>query len=69
MLVNIICANANIRAHREYVNPRPTLTSLLTLLQLLDIRVGPGAAIISSDVKRIHLNFARKMNDGHMGPR
>ncbi|KAK3172932.1 hypothetical protein OEA41_006258 [Lepraria neglecta] len=39
------------------------------LKALLDIRIGPGAAILSSDVKKIHLDFARKINDGHFGAR
>lgn len=37
--------------------------------QLLDIRLGPGAAILPNDVKRIHLDFATKINDGHGGAR
>ena len=37
--------------------------------QLLDIRLGPGAAILPKDVKRIHMDFASKINDGHFGPR
>ncbi|CAD6574231.1 MAG: hypothetical protein ASARMPRED_006611 [Alectoria sarmentosa] len=39
------------------------------LKALLDIRIGPGAAVLSNDVKRIHLNFAHKLNDGHLGAR
>lgn len=37
--------------------------------RLLDIRIGPGAAILPPDVKRIHLSFAYKFNDGHLGSR
>lgn len=37
--------------------------------RLLDIRIGPGAAILPPNVKRIHLSFAYKFNDGHLGPR
>ncbi|KAK5169969.1 hypothetical protein LTR04_005423 [Oleoguttula sp. CCFEE 6159] len=37
--------------------------------QLLAIRIGPGAAVLPKDVKRIHMQFAPKLNDGHMGPR
>ena len=37
--------------------------------QLLDIRLGPGAAILPPDVKRLHLSFAYKLNDGHFGAR
>lgn len=33
------------------------------------MRIGPGAAILPKDVKRIHLEFARKINDGHNGAR
>ena len=33
------------------------------------IRTGPGAAILPPEVKRIHLDFAIKINDGHAGPR
>lgn len=39
------------------------------ILQLLDIRVGPGAAILPNNVKKIHLNFAQKVDDGHYGAR
>ncbi|KAK4166183.1 CI-B8 domain-containing protein [Cladorrhinum sp. PSN259] len=36
---------------------------------LLGVRHGPGAALLPSEVTRIHLDFAHKLNDGHMGPR
>ncbi|KAI9875212.1 MAG: hypothetical protein M1830_008755 [Pleopsidium flavum] len=36
---------------------------------LQPIRLGPGAALLSKDVKRIHMDFAVKLNDGHLGPR
>ncbi|MCJ1280745.1 hypothetical protein MMC26_000062 [Xylographa opegraphella] len=39
------------------------------LKSLFSIRLGPGAAILPKDVKRIHLDFATKFNDGHLGPR
>ncbi|MCJ1392443.1 hypothetical protein MMC18_005310 [Xylographa bjoerkii] len=39
------------------------------LKTLFSIRLGPGAAILPKDVKRIHLDFAAKFNDGHLGPR
>ncbi|KZF19978.1 50S ribosomal protein-like protein Mrp49 [Xylona heveae TC161] len=39
------------------------------LRALLGIRLGPGAAELPPDVKRIHLDFATKFNDGHLGPR
>ncbi|KAK0706867.1 CI-B8 domain-containing protein [Lasiosphaeria miniovina] len=42
---------------------------MLTLQKLLTIRNGPGAAILPPDVTRIHMEFAMRMNDGHMGPR
>ncbi|KAH0544847.1 hypothetical protein FGG08_001076 [Glutinoglossum americanum] len=39
------------------------------MVSLLGIRIGPGAAILPKDVKRIHMEFAVKQNDGHLGPR
>ncbi|KAI9805460.1 MAG: hypothetical protein M1825_000711 [Sarcosagium campestre] len=39
------------------------------LRQLLNIRLGPGAAVLSPDVKRLHLRFAAKIYNGHAGPR
>lgn len=33
------------------------------------MRLGRGAAILPRDVKRIHLDFAFKLNDGHFGAR
>ncbi|KAL8797218.1 MAG: hypothetical protein Q9195_000685 [Heterodermia aff. obscurata] len=39
------------------------------LKTLLDIRLGPGAAVLPPEVKRIHLSFAYKLNDGHFGAR
>ncbi|MCJ1485642.1 hypothetical protein MMC06_005817 [Schaereria dolodes] len=39
------------------------------LKTLLAIRLGPGAAVLPNDVKRIHLEFAHKLNDGHFGAR
>ncbi len=38
-------------------------------LKLLNIRYGPGAAILPSEVTRIHLEFAKRWNDGQYGPR
>ena len=40
-----------------------------SILQLLDVRVGPGAAILPRNVKKIHLDFAQKADDGHYGAR
>jgi len=37
--------------------------------KLLAIRLGPGAAILPPEVAKIHMDFAYKLNDGHMGPR
>ncbi|KAI2620222.1 CI-B8 domain-containing protein [Hypomontagnella submonticulosa] len=37
--------------------------------KLLQLRIGPGAAILPPEITRIHMNFARKWNDGHFGPR
>ncbi|KAI0484157.1 50S ribosomal protein mrp49 [Xylariaceae sp. FL0804] len=39
------------------------------LQSVLALRLGPGAAILPSEVTRIHLDFAHKWNDGHLGPR
>ncbi|KAH8888186.1 hypothetical protein GQ53DRAFT_749108 [Thozetella sp. PMI_491] len=40
-----------------------------TEVSLVYVRVGPGAAILPSDVSRIHMEFNHSLNDGHMGPR
>ncbi|KAL2265634.1 hypothetical protein VTJ83DRAFT_6734 [Remersonia thermophila] len=37
--------------------------------KLVRLRIGPGAAILPNTVSRIHLEFAHKINGGHMGPR
>ncbi|KAK4228960.1 CI-B8 domain-containing protein [Podospora fimiseda] len=37
--------------------------------KLLTVKHGPGAAVLPTEVARIHLEFAHKLNDGHMGPR
>ena len=42
---------------------------IINILQLLDVRVGTGAAILPKNVKKIHLEFARKADDGHYGAR
>ncbi len=47
---------------------QPELTSFLPA-QLLNIRVGPGAAVVSRDVTRIHMDFASNLEKGHTGPR
>ncbi|KAI9844552.1 MAG: hypothetical protein M1837_005511 [Sclerophora amabilis] len=39
------------------------------LRALLAVRLGPGAAVLPPEVKRIHMQFAYKLNDGHFGPR
>ncbi|KAH7321144.1 putative ribosomal protein MRP49 [Stachybotrys elegans] len=36
---------------------------------LINLRCGPGAAILPPEVSRIHLDFAARINGGHMGPR
>ncbi|KAI0401192.1 mitochondrial ribosomal protein L51 [Xylaria palmicola] len=48
------------------VNPGKRMHILQALLAL---RHGPGAAILSPDVTRIHMDFAMKWNNGHFGPR
>merc|ERR1711964_827654 len=37
--------------------------------KLLAIRIGPGAAVLPPEVTRIHMDFARDIEDGHYGPR
>lgn len=37
--------------------------------KLLALRHGPGAAILPPEITRIHMDFAVKWNDGHLGPR
>ncbi|POR34149.1 Uncharacterized protein TPAR_05673 [Tolypocladium paradoxum] len=37
------------------------------LRKLINIRCGPGAAILPPEVTRIHMDFASKINGGHMG--
>ncbi|KAM0321722.1 hypothetical protein ACHAQA_009961 [Verticillium albo-atrum] len=39
------------------------------LRAMLRIRHGPGAAVLPPTVSRIHLEFAKTYNNGHMGPR
>ncbi|KAK4156687.1 CI-B8 domain-containing protein [Chaetomidium leptoderma] len=39
------------------------------LTALVRIRNGPGAAVLPQDVTRLHMEFAHKLNGGHMGPR
>ncbi|KAK4139170.1 CI-B8 domain-containing protein [Dichotomopilus funicola] len=42
---------------------------LRNLDSLLNLRTGPGAAILPKDVTRIHMRFALRLEGGHMGPR
>ncbi|KAK3683594.1 CI-B8 domain-containing protein [Podospora appendiculata] len=37
--------------------------------KILNIRLGPGAAVLPQDVTRIHMEFAKNIEEGHMGPR
>ena len=37
--------------------------------QLLNIRAGPGAALLPKEVTKVHMQFAHRMEGGHMGPR
>ncbi|KAI0900451.1 CI-B8 domain-containing protein [Annulohypoxylon nitens] len=39
------------------------------LQEILAIRHGPGAAILPPEITRIHMDFAKKWNNGHLGPR
>ncbi|KHE82650.1 hypothetical protein GE21DRAFT_1310143 [Neurospora crassa] len=38
-------------------------------LQLLNIRAGPGAALLPKEVTKVHMQFAHRIEEGHMGPR
>ena len=65
-----------LKEHRSVLTLRlesmlcQTLRKAMTKpLQLLDIRLGPGAMVMKPEVKRIHMKFAKTINDGHMGPR
>ncbi|EOD52475.1 putative 50s ribosomal protein mrp49 protein [Neofusicoccum parvum UCRNP2] len=42
---------------------------MFKLKELLAIRVGPGAAVLPKDVKRITMRMAPKIDDGHRGPK
>jgi large subunit ribosomal protein MRP49 len=35
----------------------------------MKLKCGPGAAILPPEVTRIHMDFALKMDNGHMGSR
>lgn len=35
--------------------------------QIMSIRLGPGAAVLPSNVTRIHMHFAKQGKDGHFG--
>ncbi|KAK8094427.1 50S ribosomal protein Mrp49 [Apiospora hydei] len=48
------------------VNPGKRMNILKALLNL---RHGPGAAILPPEISRLHMDFALRWNDGHMGPR
>ncbi|KAI9741330.1 MAG: hypothetical protein M1834_003047 [Cirrosporium novae-zelandiae] len=48
------------------VNVHKRMRALKTLLAL---KLGPGAATFTPSVKRIHMSFAFKSSDGHLGPR
>ncbi|CAI4212474.1 unnamed protein product [Parascedosporium putredinis] len=39
------------------------------LHRILNLRVGPGAAVLPNTITRIHLEFASKAGAGHVGPR
>ncbi|KAL6808973.1 mitochondrial ribosomal protein L51 [Trichoderma sp. SZMC 28013] len=46
--------------------PNSTHTALT---QLINIRCGPGAAILPAEVTRIHMDFGLRLKGGHMGAR
>lgn len=35
--------------------------------QLLNLKMGPGAAILPPEVSQIHMDFAMRTHNGHMG--
>ncbi|KAF4123805.1 large subunit ribosomal protein MRP49 [Geosmithia morbida] len=39
------------------------------LRKLINLQCGPGAAVLPSEVTRIHMDFAHALRNGHMGPR
>ncbi|KAM7206254.1 Mitochondrial ribosomal protein L51 / S25 / CI-B8 domain containing protein [Rhypophila sp. PSN 637] len=43
--------------------------NILREVRILNLRHGPGAAVLPRDVTRIHMDFALKLNGGHMGAR
>ncbi|KAK6211965.1 hypothetical protein LQW54_005492 [Pestalotiopsis sp. IQ-011] len=48
------------------VNPGKRMNILKALLEL---RHGPGAAILPPEITKIHMDFAMRWNEGHFGPR
>ncbi|KAI1427922.1 CI-B8 domain-containing protein [Xylaria sp. FL1777] len=50
----------------KMVNPGSRMHKLQVILSL---RLGPGAAILPPEITRIHMDFAVRIDDGHMGPR
>lgn len=61
------------RAEGKNSNQKPanatTPVSKLTTIsqQLLNLRMGPGAAILPPEVSQIHMDFAMRTHNGHMG--
>ncbi|OAF59729.1 hypothetical protein VC83_03785 [Pseudogymnoascus destructans] len=45
------------------------LRRMTKLRALLAIKLGPGAAVLPKNVTKLHMEFAKRMNDGHYGPR
>ncbi|KFZ12811.1 hypothetical protein V502_06915 [Pseudogymnoascus sp. VKM F-4520 (FW-2644)] len=45
------------------------LRRMTKLRALLAIKLGPGAAVLPKNVTKLHMEFAKRMNDGHFGPR
>ncbi|KAM7200531.1 Mitochondrial ribosomal protein L51 / S25 / CI-B8 domain containing protein [Naviculisporaceae sp. PSN 640] len=43
--------------------------NILKEVRIMNLRHGPGAAVLPRDVTRIHMDFALKLNGGHMGAR
>ncbi|KFY30978.1 hypothetical protein V493_01505 [Pseudogymnoascus sp. VKM F-4281 (FW-2241)] len=45
------------------------LRRMTKLRALLAIKLGPGAAVLPKNVTKLHMEFAKRLNEGHFGPR
>lgn len=53
----------------NYCRSDHDLRLTLSFKQLVNIKCGPGAAILPAEVTRIHMDFAIRLKGGHMGAR